>query len=308
MSIAFALVTAVLYGVASVLQHGAAQQEEIGDRGALHLSLRLLRRPRWLLGKAADFGAIATMAVALAHGSFIVVQSIVASGVVVALVLEALGRRRAPAARALAGATVLVVGAVVLVGVGRPGDGLASASLARWLVVGGATAAAIGAAVAVAERGHVRDGRRWRPALLAAGAGTCFALDAACLKSAAHALDTGGSGLVAVASVAGFGAAAVVGNVLVQRAFHLSALTVALPILTAAEPVAAVALGIALFAEQLHAGVGSHVGGFAGVIALTAGCLWCATAVDEAVVGAGAPQGGPPGAPPGAAAGASVTR
>jgi len=69
--------------------------------GPVRLVLRLVRAPRWLLGSFLAVLALGLHALALRHGSLIVVQSLLAAGLVIALygLLASLGRagKRAPA-------------------------------------------------------------------------------------------------------------------------------------------------------------------------------------------------------------------
>ena len=60
-----AVAAAASFAFASVVQHGAASNVPMNTGGPLALMSRLLREPRWLIGKAADAVAFALQAVAL---------------------------------------------------------------------------------------------------------------------------------------------------------------------------------------------------------------------------------------------------
>jgi hypothetical protein len=107
-------------------------------------------------------------------------------------------------------------------------------------------------------------------------AGACFALDAVFLKAVAGSLTSAGwRGLL---DLGGFILASVLGNLVVQRAYQQAPLRHVLPAVTAADPLAAAVIGIALLHEHLRPGalaVAGLVGGLAamvvGIVGATAG-------------------------------------
>ena len=100
---------------------------------------RLARRPTWLAGLAAVIAGFALQAAALGLGRLVVIEPVLASGLLFALVLAA-RRERRPLSRAEWAAALAVVGGLaVFLAVGQPSGGQRTAS-----------AAALGLAVAAA--------------------------------------------------------------------------------------------------------------------------------------------------------------
>jgi hypothetical protein len=270
LALGLALAAALCLAVASVIQQHAAGAVA-DDLGSVRLFLRLLRTPRWLVGRAIDSTALVFQAFALAHGSLIGVQAAITTSVVLALVLEAVVGHRHVHHRELAGAAAVVVGVSVLLVVGRPSDHGDRAALARWFVLFGI--AAVGVALMV-RRSRTRATNAQGAFLLAIATGVCFALDAASLKALGE-----GDGAARVALFATlFVLAAVTGNVLVQRAFQLAPLNASLPVLTATTPVAGVIAGVLLFDEHFRAGMTARCIALAAVLVLAAGALVAARA------------------------------
>jgi glucose uptake protein GlcU len=103
-------------------------------------------------------------------------------------------------------------------------------------------------------------------------AGACFALDAVFLKALAGAephLLTWRSLL----DLGGFLLASVLGNLVVQRAYQQAPLRHVLPAVTAADPIAASVVGVALLHEHLRSGPLALVGLVAGLAAMVVGIV-----------------------------------
>src|SRR5204863_4976064 len=89
LAITLALIAAVGYAVASVLQQRAAAAVPSDLSMRIGVLTRLLGRPLWLVGVAADITAFGFEAMALAFGSLVVVQPVLVLGLPIALVLGA---------------------------------------------------------------------------------------------------------------------------------------------------------------------------------------------------------------------------
>jgi drug/metabolite transporter (DMT)-like permease len=255
--------------VAAVAQHRAAAAVPHGSVGHVALMRQLLCTRGWLLGKGADMVALTFTALALAHGSLLAVQAVLASGVVITLVLEAGLAGRMLQRDAWLGAVAVVVGVILLVGLGNPGHGRARAHLLGWPVVIMLAAGCV-LATGLTER---RLSRSQASTLWAVATAACFALDGAFLKNAADLTRHHGLTRSALLSLTGFVVAATVGNVVIQRAFHLAPLGSSVPTLAAAQPVAAGVYGWVLFRERLAYGPVARLGGLAGVGLLVAGAI-----------------------------------
>src|SRR4051812_21570046 len=80
MAVFFSLVAAFGYAVASVLQQRAATAVPAEYSMRIGLLTRLIRRPLWLAGMAADLAAFGFEALALGLGTLAVVQPILVLG------------------------------------------------------------------------------------------------------------------------------------------------------------------------------------------------------------------------------------
>lgn len=276
-SVLLALGAAALYGVASAVQQRSASEVSTEQAGPLRLVVHLIRDRRWLGGKVADLGAFGLQAVALAHGTLILVQAVLSFGLVFALVIGSRLAHRRLTAGEWGGAAVLGLGLTLLLGVGRPGGGRAQAPAPAWIVAAGIALVVVVGALVMARAHH----RPRAGVVLAIGTGVAFALDGALLKSASDAVrDHGLITVTAIVAFAGFVAAAAIGNVLIHRAYQIASLVTSLPALTATEPIAGIAFGFLLYQEHLRGGLGAGVAELAGVVLMAAGCVWAALAAD----------------------------
>lgn len=267
-SIALAITAATLFAIANNLQRGAASAVPLAAGGPFRLVLRLLRTPRWLGGSLLAFLALGLHAMALRHGSVIVVQSLLASGLVIALGLEAARERRLMRPPEAAGASTLVLGVVLVLAVGRPGGGDRVGFVQQLTTV--TALAGLGLAAILGFRLHHRV--RLSALIMGATAGACFALDAVFLKGLADV--AGEPDVVAVVvDVAGFAAASALGNLVVQRAYQLAPLRFVLPAVTAGDPLAAFVIGRLVLHERLQGGPAASLAVAAGLLAMAVGII-----------------------------------
>ena len=269
MYLLIAVASAGCYAIASVLQHRAAASVPVSEVGPVGLLLRLVRQPIWAIGNVADLAAVGLQGLALRHGSLLAVQSVLAGGVLFALPLGAALSHTPLGRNDWRAAFVLVLGLGVLLGVGQPVGGGAEPSLSTWLVVTGITLTVVGAVGLLS-----RLGRNSPAGLLAAASGALFALDAAFLKATVDHLHGGALVRLDVgAPLAGFLASALVGNILIHRAFQLAPLHVGLPALVVAEPVGALVLGMVLFHERFSNHPATLAALAGGAVAFTAAAV-----------------------------------
>lgn len=247
MVLAATLGAALCYALASVLQHQAATAEPP------HLSLRpslllcLLKRPRWLIGVAADIVAFALQVVALDRGSLVLVQPLLVSGLLFALPLAAILEGRRMRATEWLGAGELAVGLSVFLVVANPSSGRPETSGVGWALVLGATLVPAVAMVALSGP----PGRR-RAMMLGAATGLLYGLTAALTKATAHLFDDGvvqalGHWEPYVLVAIGLG-----GMLTAQSAFQAGSLGSSLPLITAVDPVASILIGALAFQEGMN--------------------------------------------------------
>lgn len=249
MAVLFALLSAVGFAVASVLQQRAARAEP--DELALRPGLlwRLFRRPMWLLGTLADLAGFGLQALAIGLGSLVVVQPVLCTGLLFALPLGAAWRGRRLGRVDWIAAAALSIGLAVFLVVGDPTDGKDYATNRAWLIAG----LVLGPAIVACIVAGLRTRNTARAVLFALGTALMYSITAVLTKSAVTEL---GDGLdVFFSSWEPYvGVALGVGALLVnQSAFQAGDLQASLPTLTAAEPIVGSVLGIMMLDELLRA-------------------------------------------------------
>jgi drug/metabolite transporter (DMT)-like permease len=269
--VVLAATAAFLFAAGSNLQRHAAARVPHAGIGPVRLVRRLLRSRRWLAGGGCAVVGLGLQVRALPAGGVITVQSVIASTLVFSLLIEAVAERRRPSTRQVGGSLLVVAGLVVLIRIGRPALGESLTSL--WLL------ALLWAVVAVVGGGallHARHRPRGRRTamLLGAAAGACFAVDAVFLRDITEAFSQRDA-LRVVVDVAGFALTSVVGNLTMQRGFHLAPLRHVLPSMAASEPITAFFCGWLLFGERFHAGWAASAAVGVGLLCVVVGVLVC---------------------------------
>jgi drug/metabolite transporter (DMT)-like permease len=254
-AIALAMLGAVCFAGAAVLQHGAVTAESgraAGEHAGKALSLRGLRavtrRPGWLAGLALAGGGSTLHAIALVLAPLSVVQPIGVLAVPIAVLLTAVQRGRRPAGGVYVGVLLSVGGVAVFVATAAstavstpPPD---QATLFASLLV--AAIVLLLAGIGLARSGWIRC-----VACAMAGA-AAFGLVSALVRAVSQSVASGDVGPLeppVLAAVAGIGAAVLVGGWLVQQAFASGPPEVVIACLTVVDPIVAVLLGAVLLGE-----------------------------------------------------------
>jgi drug/metabolite transporter (DMT)-like permease len=248
MVVASAIGSALLYALAAVMMQKAAASQP------LELSLRpgllthLLRRPLWLAGVACDVGGFLLQFWALDHGSLVVVQPLLVSGLLFALPLGAVVNHQHMRRRDWLGAASVVAGLSVFLVFAQPDQGRSDASPRAWAVLIPVSLAAV-AALLLASRGA--EGSR-RAGLLAAAAGTMYGVTAALTKACAHLLDTGIGHLLTSWKPYVLTTMGISGTIVDQSAYQAGPLGWSLPMLTVIDPIVSIGIGALLFGEGIE--------------------------------------------------------
>lgn len=250
LAIVIALVAALLFAVGFVMQQREAA--EVPDEDALGIGLitRLIRRPVWLIGTASDGLGYVAQAIALAFGSLVLVQPLLATSLLFALPLGAWWAKRRLRRSDGMWALVLTAGLAVFLVAGNPTEGVDSADAGAWLIAGAVIVPVVAAAVFVASRSG--KGAR-RTILLASATGILYGTGAALTKSVMSYLDDGFVAVVTSWEVYVMIAAMAAGTYLQQSAFQAGSLSQSLPALSVLEPVVAVIIGMTVLQENLRA-------------------------------------------------------
>lgn len=270
MVVVLALGSAFACAVAMVLQQRSAQRIDPAASLRPGLVVQLLAQPWWLVGIAANVIAFGLRTLALAHGSLVLVQPLVLTGLFFALVLDTqLGGRRITSREA--GASVALVGGLSLFALAAsPSTGTTVATTPAWLVVGLVVGALSTGALAQAGRATSPDRRA---AWLAGAGGLLLAALAALTKQATAAL--GDEGIDVLGGWVPYAVLAVGGLSLVvtQSAFQAAPLRASLPVLSVVEPLASIVIGAWAFHEQFTLCAPATFAQIVGLIALLSGVV-----------------------------------
>jgi hypothetical protein len=257
------LAAALAFATSSTLKHVSAGQ--VPDAGGLQpralgrFIAGTVANRFWLGGITADAVALTLQVVALHLGALGVVQPLLITGLLFALLLRGRTQGRI-SARELGWAavvTVTLVGFLALAGTATtvaPADGVDRGPAVAAAVVG-----AVLAVVCVAL-GRAAAGRGRAAALLGVAVGIVYATTAALLKALTN-IAVHGVGSVLTSwqlyTVVLLGAG---GLVLNQLAFQAGPLTASLPAIATLDPLLSIAIGVIIYDEQLRRGIPAALG------------------------------------------------
>jgi drug/metabolite transporter (DMT)-like permease len=278
MTIAIALVAAMLLGVGFVLQQRAAGEAPKAFFLRFALIAELLRQRSWLAGLGIMIMGQLASAYSVSHIDLSLAEPLLSTNLLFALALAVPLSGQRLRAIEMAGAVVLL-GGVAALSVARiaeaPAASTASfASPAGWL----AAAVIAGVAVAFVQAGRVCRGQA-RATFTGAAAGLVFGISDALTRQTVQIMDHHGFGALLTTwpgySVVGAG---LVGLWLMESAFNASELHASLPAISAAEPSAGIILGVVVFGDTIRTSPPMIAVQIIGVIALVLGVVLVARA------------------------------
>jgi hypothetical protein len=268
-AIVFALLAALCNAVSVLTRHVASTADPDRPTG-VRFAGYLLRNPRWLAGTGAQVGAFAFQAVALQLGQLSVVQPLLVTELVMALVLRRVWIRQAIAWAAWAGAAATCAGLAVFIVAAEPRGGHAGPTGGHWAAVAVAYVAVVAALITLARGGS--PGRR--AGLYGAAAGITWALEATFIKSATNDLVRAGlSGLFTSWPVYAVAVGGAAGVVIEQTALQNGPLRVSQPLLVIIDPIVSIALSVWLFGEYFVINPGVLAAAAAGFFVMGVGVV-----------------------------------
>ncbi len=270
MAYATCLVAALLLGVGFVLQQYSAEREPESQFLRLRILTDLLRQPRWLLGIGCMIAGYLFAAWSIDHLELTVVEPLLTTYLVWALVLAVPLSRQPVKVAEVVGALILITG-VALVSLSRSITpiGLDFGSLSHWY----AAAIIAGIAFVAVMIGHRRTGQV-RATLTGVGAGLVFGIQDALTRQTLTGLQ--GNSWTVLFNMWSFYAligAGIVGIWLMQNAFSAAPLHASLPAIAAGEPLAGIALGIVVFGDRVQVTPGLLAIEAGGIAALIIGVI-----------------------------------
>jgi drug/metabolite transporter (DMT)-like permease len=269
LAIGSALLAALVAAVGIVvrqtaLQRPAADEATSGATVPAYLTDRL-----WWAGTVAAAAGYAFQAMALAHGSLLLVQPLLVSSLLFVLPLSAWRTRSRVTGFEWGWALLLTAGLTVFVLVGQPREGNYRPPVPAWTLALALAVPVVVVCVVVARRSDGRVRAMSLGAAVAVGLGIIAVLTKICT----HRFTVGGwHALLSVPAPYVLVALAVTVTALQQWAFRAGALQASVPVMLVGEPVVAVLLGIVVLGEHLRphgAGILALPGAVAAMLAAT---------------------------------------
>jgi drug/metabolite transporter (DMT)-like permease len=256
----FALLAAFSNALNVVMQHVAS----IGDPGhskGWRFVRYLVSNPLWLLGWVALAAAFLFQALALHNGLMSVVQPLLVTELVFALVLRWLWLHQSIRAVTWWAAIMTCATLALFLAMGEPSGGSAQPTSGAWA---SATAAVAGVAAILALLGRGGSPGR-RAALLGASASMLWALVATFIKATTNTLTQYGvAGMFNHWPVYALAVTGLAAEILNQAALHVGPLSVSQPFIVIVDPIVSIALSVWIFGETFTPDVARlAVGSFA---------------------------------------------
>jgi drug/metabolite transporter (DMT)-like permease len=244
----FALLAGLANALNVVMQHVASIGDPEHDKGWRFVHY-LVSNPLWLLGWVALAGAFVFQAIALHNGAMSVVQPLLVTELIFALILRWLWLHQSIRPITWSAAACTCVSLAVFIAVSEPSGGSAVPTSGAWV---GATIAVAGSSGLLALLG-LRGVPRRRAAVLGASASMLWALVATFIKATTDTLSQFGvSGMFSHWPVYALAVSGLVAELLNQAALHVGPLSMSQPFLVIVDPVVSIALSVWVFGETFN--------------------------------------------------------
>jgi drug/metabolite transporter (DMT)-like permease len=248
---ALAIAAAIAFAVGTVLQQKGTLSTSDSDARFL---VQILKKPVWLIGMLCQVLGWILQAMALDRASLVVVQSLCAMSLVVALPLGVWLTHQVAGLREISGALLTLAGLIVFLGAGQPQGGTNNPSAATWWVACIAILVLVGVLFLVGKRMSGAE----RAIMLGLAAGVGFGLQAAVTKTFVTEIGGGLSAILADWSVYVLVVTALTGFALQQSALKTGVLAPAMASSNASTLFSSVILGIFVYGEHLSKSGGVH--------------------------------------------------
>ena len=252
---ALALLAAVLFAFGTVLQQKGTMSIDSSDDNPRFL-LMIMKRPVWLAGAGLQASGWIVQAMALDRAALLVVQSLTALSLVIALPVGMWLTNQRIGRRELAGALLTMIGIVFFLSAGQPQGGISHPSSGVWWAACLITFALVGLLVLVGWRFSGAA----KALTFGAAAGLGYGLQAAVTKTFVTELGGGAAGLLASWSTYVLVLSALTGLYLQQSSLKTGVLAPAMASSNSVTLFSSVILGIAVYGETLAKSGTAHAG------------------------------------------------
>ncbi|MFH8698028.1 DMT family transporter [Streptomyces chartreusis] len=269
-----AVTAACCLGFGFVLQQNAARKAPLSDFLSPRILLDLMKVPRWLGGIGLMVVGMALGAMALGQGEISLVEPLLATNLLFALMLSRRQTKQPLGRQGWTGLALLAGGVTAFIMAGQPTGGTATSDPVRqWLIIGVMVGVAL-VLTTYAKRSRLSSG----PALLATAAGLLYGVQDALTRMTGERFAEGGMAEVLTSwqpyAVVALG---LTGLILVQSAFETASLRMSLPALTAAQPLAGILCGVGFLGDRLRTDAGALAWEAAGLAGIVVGIIMLGT-------------------------------
>ena len=266
MPLLFALLAAFSNALNVVMQHIASVGDPRHSKGWRFVRY-LLSNPLWLFGWVALAGAFLFQAIALHNGAMSVVQPLLVTELVFALVLRWLWLHQRIRPVTWWAAVLTCITLALFIAMAEPSGGSAIPTSSAWA---SATAAVAGMATILALLG-VRGSPARRAAMLGASASMLWALVATFIKATSDTLvQFGVSGMFTHWPVYALAVTGLAAEFLNQAALHVGPLSISQPFIVIVDPVVSIGLSVWIFGETFTSNIARLA---VGSVAFAAMCI-----------------------------------
>jgi drug/metabolite transporter (DMT)-like permease len=273
-AIVTAIAAAGVLGLSAAIDQRSTKKVKTREPLSPRLILDLVRQPLWLIAIAANVVGFILQVVALAYGSLALVQPLLVSDLLFAVLIAWYLRQRAsepqPDMRPIwAGVAITTIGLAGFLVIGQPTPGHTQAKLSMLAPLAIGYVVVVGACLVVANRNV-----NLRPLALATGCGVSYGIAAFLIKLLTSEF---GGGLAAVFTnwpIYLFAVVGPAGFILNQNALQQGTLLAPVQaIISVADPVISIALGIAWLDVRLRSSPGAIAGEVISFLLLTVGII-----------------------------------
>jgi drug/metabolite transporter (DMT)-like permease len=262
----------VLLGLGFVLQQRMARLLPHNDALSPRLFLDLIGKPLWLAGIAAMVGGQLLGAAGLGAGDVSLIEPLLTTNLMFALLFTRLIARRPMGIREYGGALALIAGVVLFLICAQPSQAPDSAATGS----GVGSLAFLGAVVLIVATLVMLARSRLGPArasLLGGAAGLLFGLQDGLTRGVVDSLSGGVSHIFTAWPTYAVVVAAITGILMMQSGFEAAPLRSSLPLITAVEPLAGIGYGIGVYGEHVRVSAGWIVGEALGLLVMILGVV-----------------------------------
>jgi hypothetical protein len=291
------LAAALVFGISSVADQRSTKRVQSRRALSPRIFLDLARQPLWLTAIGANVVGFALQVVALDFGSLALVQPILVCDLVFAVLIAWYLRHRADRQRGGAGPGVLVIfggvaattaGVAGFLAIGQPSGGQTRASFSILPPLAAGLVVVVGGCLALAARN-----RELRPLSLALACGVCYGVAAFVIKIVTSEFGGGPARLFSDWPIYVLAVVGPVGFLLNQDAFQQGTLLAPVQaIITTADPVISIALGVLWLHVRLRSGPVATLGVVASLLVMTAGIVIIARSSPQVAGRAGTDRAG----------------